>query len=315
MTDLRRANQPDERRINISDPVELQGLLTEHYRLAAAFADLPPDLRSLGELVALLASGAHYLSLCATRECPLEGHTLHVAIGLQGWLKRAGEKGIRDSLGVWVAWCRSESSGSSRRLKDITAVVAISTAKRALVTFGSAFLDGPCRWDEDLVGRSTDILSQDDADHVERFAYAYRPTRQRQGVLRATARVQAAFFHAAPIPFPGELIRQAREELEGITFQVATEKRIPQEEGPRLLATEKSADTPTLVLPFVATAAEIAKLLGRDPDAVATFLQRHRRSHPDCVIENDNRRNREHRYLYRCAEVWPALVEHFGDRP
>jgi hypothetical protein len=54
--------------------------------------------------------------------------------------------------------------------------------------------------------------------------------------------------------------------------------------------------------------ADLARLLGENPDAVESFLRRYRKEFSDCYIENESPRVNEPRYLYRPADVWPALL-------
>jgi hypothetical protein len=68
------------------------------------------------------------------------------------------------------------------------------------------------------------------------------------------------------------------------------------------VATATPADLPQLL-----SATDLAARLRQPPDRVETFLRRRRASHPDCYIEGDNPRKNEPRYLYRVADVWPAL--------
>lgn len=46
--------------------------------------------------------------------------------------------------------------------------------------------------------------------------------------------------------------------------------------------------------------------------AVNTFLSRYREKHPYCREEYPNRLKGEPQYIYRTADVWPALLAHFG---
>ena len=45
--------------------------------------------------------------------------------------------------------------------------------------------------------------------------------------------------------------------------------------------------------------------------AVESFLRRYRDTYPDCCREVEGRRKNEARILYRYADVWPALKDHF----
>jgi hypothetical protein len=58
-------------------------------------------------------------------------------------------------------------------------------------------------------------------------------------------------------------------------------------------------------------AADLARHLGMSDnlDAVDSFLRRYRSKHPDCYTQIESPRKNESRYLYRPADVWPALLE------
>jgi hypothetical protein len=66
-------------------------------------------------------------------------------------------------------------------------------------------------------------------------------------------------------------------------------------------------------LPFQ-SAGDLARRFGWSVGAVESFLRRYRERFVDCFDEADGRRRNEPRYLYRVADVLPALREHFGDR-
>jgi hypothetical protein len=62
------------------------------------------------------------------------------------------------------------------------------------------------------------------------------------------------------------------------------------------------------LLPIYLSASDLASLTGLSVDQVDSFLRRHRRGYPDCYIENESPRRNEPRYLYRTADVLPALL-------
>jgi hypothetical protein len=62
-------------------------------------------------------------------------------------------------------------------------------------------------------------------------------------------------------------------------------------------------------LPALLSAADLARLLGQPTERVDTFLRRFRRARGDCYIEVDNRRKNEPQFLYRTADVLPALQQ------
>jgi hypothetical protein len=59
------------------------------------------------------------------------------------------------------------------------------------------------------------------------------------------------------------------------------------------------------------SARDLATKLSLPFAAVDSFLRRYRKKFPDCCIETESPRRNEPRHLYRVADVWPALEEHF----
>jgi hypothetical protein len=59
---------------------------------------------------------------------------------------------------------------------------------------------------------------------------------------------------------------------------------------------------------------DLAGMIEESVAAVESFLRRYRAKFPDCFItvDDDDRRRNEPKYLYRVADVLPALKEHFG---
>jgi hypothetical protein len=74
------------------------------------------------------------------------------------------------------------------------------------------------------------------------------------------------------------------------------------ESDPNIVATP-----PVGVPPELCSSSDIAALLKQPPDRVDTFLRRYREKHPDCFVPVRSPRRNEPRFLYRTAEVWPAL--------
>ncbi|MBN9523299.1 hypothetical protein J0H58_33100 [bacterium] len=72
---------------------------------------------------------------------------------------------------------------------------------------------------------------------------------------------------------------------------------------------------PATVLPQLLSAPDIAKMVGRPREAVTSFLSRYAQTHPDCRVENQDRRSNEPKHLYRTANVWPALREWLRRQP
>lgn len=67
------------------------------------------------------------------------------------------------------------------------------------------------------------------------------------------------------------------------------------------------------ILAFALSVAEIAERIGRNEKSVGSFLGRLAKKQPDCRIEIPNRRVREPEYLYRTADVWPAIEKWLKD--
>jgi hypothetical protein len=71
---------------------------------------------------------------------------------------------------------------------------------------------------------------------------------------------------------------------------------------PQAAATNDGAPPPALL-----SAADLARLTGQSVDKVESFLRRYRRDYPDCYVESESKRKTEPKYLYRTADVLPAL--------
>jgi hypothetical protein len=65
--------------------------------------------------------------------------------------------------------------------------------------------------------------------------------------------------------------------------------------------------------PALLSASDLAKLIKRNPKSVTSFLTRFACKYPDCRSENPTKRKNEPAYLYRTADVWPALQEWVKD--
>jgi hypothetical protein len=59
--------------------------------------------------------------------------------------------------------------------------------------------------------------------------------------------------------------------------------------------------------PVLLSAADLAKLTGLSVDQVDSFLRRYRENYPDCYVRNESKRKTDPKYLYRTADVLPAL--------
>jgi hypothetical protein len=60
------------------------------------------------------------------------------------------------------------------------------------------------------------------------------------------------------------------------------------------------------------SASDLATRTGATRDSVNAFLRRYRDDYPDCVTEVEARRRNEPHYLYRAADVLPALRAHLA---
>jgi hypothetical protein len=59
--------------------------------------------------------------------------------------------------------------------------------------------------------------------------------------------------------------------------------------------------------PALLSAADLASLTGQSVDKVDSFLRRYRENYPDCYVQNESKRKTDPKYLYRTADVLPAL--------
>jgi hypothetical protein len=73
--------------------------------------------------------------------------------------------------------------------------------------------------------------------------------------------------------------------------------------------TNGTARETTGELPAMLSAPDLARTLEQPVSRVESFLRRFREDHPDSFTEVDNPRKNEPRYLYRTADVWPALQQ------
>ncbi len=61
------------------------------------------------------------------------------------------------------------------------------------------------------------------------------------------------------------------------------------------------------ILPSLLSASDIAQRIHRNKKSVSSFLSRFADKNRDCRVENASKRKNEPGYLYRTADVWPAL--------
>jgi hypothetical protein len=104
------------------------------------------------------------------------------------------------------------------------------------------------------------------------------------------------------------------------TPATATPTPATQEEAAALRAAQAPGDRGHVSAPAAVSKAgsplsanDLAKILQRPVDAVDSFLRRYREKYPDCCITTEGRRRNEPKYLYRAADVLPALREHFPE--
>ena len=69
------------------------------------------------------------------------------------------------------------------------------------------------------------------------------------------------------------------------------------------------------ILPALLSASDIARHINHKPKSVGSFLIRYAKKYPDCRQETDGRRRNEPGYLYRTADVWPALEQWMRGKP
>jgi hypothetical protein len=98
-----------------------------------------------------------------------------------------------------------------------------------------------------------------------------------------------------------------------IPSPIAGHDPVPPPSGASGKQTPAEAPPP---LPPRASAKELAELVGKPVAAVESFLRRHRDKAPDSfvIVDPDERRRNEPKYLYRVAEVLPVLKIHFADK-
>jgi hypothetical protein len=74
------------------------------------------------------------------------------------------------------------------------------------------------------------------------------------------------------------------------------------------------ADSNT-ILPVMLSASDIAVKIGRKRESVTSFLTRFAGKKPDCRVAVKSKRKNEPSWLYRTADVWPALEQWMEDNP
>jgi len=67
------------------------------------------------------------------------------------------------------------------------------------------------------------------------------------------------------------------------------------------------------ILPALLSASDIANRIKRKPKSVSSFLSRLAEKKRDCRIVTESKRKNEAAYMYRTAEVWPALEKWMKD--
>lgn len=126
-----------------------------------------------------------------------------------------------------------------------------------------------------------------------------------QRTTQATEPIQHDQRHPVKDERSHELLAEIRDELRGRTGRPHAASDLAAD-GVGAVAAREATNIP----PFQ-SASDLARRLGQPIDTVETFLRRHRERFPDCFREAEGRRRNEPRYLYRVADVWPALRDHF----
>ncbi len=130
-----------------------------------------------------------------------------------------------------------------------------------------------------------------------------------------------------PNRYPGPVLAGIRKEIisESLSFReiplllmlrdaISAEKSIMLSAATSDAGPAHSAETPAKTTPQWASVNDLAVMLKKPRSAVESFLRRYRVKYPDCFMEADSPRRNEPRYLYRIADVLPALKEHFVEK-
>jgi hypothetical protein len=130
------------------------------------------------------------------------------------------------------------------------------------------------------------------------------PNRYPESVL-ATIRkdIIDASLNFLPIPFL-IMLRDA----------IAAEQSIMLSDETSEVRPPHSPEMPPKATPQWASVNDLAAMLKKPRSAVESFLRRYRVKYPDCFMEADSPRRNEPKYLYRIADVLPALKEHFSEK-
>jgi hypothetical protein len=108
-------------------------------------------------------------------------------------------------------------------------------------------------------------------------------------------------------PTPGTLPPAPPPALAGADQRGGTPAGVPPAPSPAaplVAGAEEEVPQSTLL-----SAPDLAQLLSQTVPRVESFLRRYRKAHPDCfvTVDEDDRRRNQAKYLYRTAEVLPAL--------
>jgi hypothetical protein len=127
----------------------------------------------------------------------------------------------------------------------------------------------------------------------------------------AAVRVRKAYLAARRLLLPNIHVPDQLFSIDGAKRRLDELREELRTASPPAQPLPESAPGETLPTPLVQflSAPDLARLLDQPVPRVETFLRRFREDHRDCFVETGNPRKNEARYLYRTAEVWPALRE------
>ncbi|CAN5544477.1 hypothetical protein BH11PLA2_BH11PLA2_25170 [soil metagenome] len=123
--------------------------------------------------------------------------------------------------------------------------------------------------------------------------------------------IVSAFTHGRPFTSfadnDDEVIDESATRIDNSEPPAAAAKR--ESEGGKPPVDPKAVVT-EVIPPALLSATDIAKLLDRKRESVTSFLTRFAEKNPDCRVEIPSKRRNEPGYMYRTADVLPAL-EHW----
>jgi hypothetical protein len=191
-------------------------------------------------------------------------------------------------------------------------VLGLGTVPRSVIHYGrfsgSSWLGMTVE-----VARTVCNLTAVAVGHAEVWESFRRPAESEvRAHWRAVANLLNEVLGSVPDDLVAHLDAEQSAALQAPGLEVSAHARMKNEER-QPAAPGRPADAGQALLTALMSAADLAKLLGQPTDRVETFLRRYRADHPDCCTEVDSRRTNEPRYLYRTADVWPALVQKLSE--